>query len=118
MLTTRSGRGGTVVLGGTRDLSGEMSALIRGNNQENSFVTVRAGTEAYVLVTDLPDEQRGESEIEKLAEPDRRLPGMNLSPAEMAEILTSDDPNKIRAALLKMSPEFRALAVKAMRESE
>ena len=118
VLTARSGRGGAVILGGTGGLGGEMSALVRGNNQENSFVTVRAGTEAYILVTDLPDEKRGESEIEKLADADRRLPGMNLSPAEMAEILTSDDPNKIRAALLKMSPEFRALAVKAMRESE
>lgn len=113
------GRGGTIVLGGSGGLGGEMSSIIRGDSQENSFVAVRAGTESYVLVTDLPDEQRGDDldDGDKLASGDK-LPGVNLSESEMAEILSTEDPNKIRAALLKMSPQFRALAIKAIEEDK
>ena len=120
VLATRGGRGGTIVLGGTSGLSGEMSSIIRGNTQENSFVVVRAGTEAYVLITDLPGEQRegDANEIERLAGNDSQLSGINLTEPEMAEILISDDPNKIRAALLKMSPQVRALAIKAIEEGK
>jgi len=120
VLATRGGRGGTIVLGGTGGLSGEMSSIIRGNSQENSFVVVRAGTEAYVLITDLPGEQRegDANEIERLAGNDSQLSGINLTEPEMAEILISDDPNKIRAALLKMSPQVRALAIKAIEEGK
>ncbi len=118
VLATRGGRGGTIVFGGTGGLSGEMSSIIRGNSQENSFVVVRAGTEAYVLITDLPGERRegDANEIERLAANDSQLSGINLTEPEMAEILISDDPNKIRAALLKMSPQVRALAIKAIEE--
>ncbi|MDQ3751220.1 MAG: hypothetical protein M3367_19715 [Acidobacteriota bacterium] len=112
------GRGGTIVLGGTSGIGGEMSSIIRGNSQENSFVMVRAGTEAYVLVTDLPGEQTSDdvNEIERFAGTNNQLPGVNLSESEMAEILSTDDAEKIRAALLKMSPQFRALAIKAIEE--
>lgn len=113
------GRGGTIVLGGTGGLGGEMSSIVRGDSQENSFVAVKAGTEAYVLITDLPGEQRNDevNESEKLAS-DGKLPGVNLSESEMAEILSTDEPDKIRAALLKMSPQFRALATKAIEEGK
>lgn len=110
------GRGGTIVLGGTNGLGGEASSIIRGDKQENSFVRLKAGTEAYVLVTDLPAEQRSD-DLEKLARRDDQMPGINLSEQNLAEILTSDDADKIRTALLKMSPEFRALAIRAMEES-
>lgn len=124
VLATRGGgRGGTIVLGGTGGLGGEVSSVIRGDSQENSFVIVRAGTEAYVLITDLPAEQRGDDssgdELEKLAgSTNGQLPGINLTEPEMTEILSTDDPNKIRAALLKMSPQFRALAIKAMEDGK
>ena len=113
------GRGGTIVLGGSGGLGGEVSSIIRGDSQENSFVAVRAGTESYILVTDLPDEQRGDDldDGEKIGGGDK-LPGVNLSESEMAEILSTEDPNKIRAALLKMSPQFRALAIKAIEEGK
>lgn len=114
-----SGRGGTIVLGGTGGLGGEVSSIIRGETQENSFVMVRAGTEAYVLITDLPAEQRGsDDEFEKLANTNNQIPGVNLSESEMAEVLATDDPDKLRAALLKMSPQFRALAIKAIEEGK
>ena len=116
ILTSRGGRGGTIVLSGTNGLGGEVNSIIRGNTQENSFVMVRAGTDAYVLITDLPKEQRGEdlSNTERLADSGNQLPGINLSESEMAEILSTDDPDKIRTALLKMSPQFRTLAIKAL----
>lgn len=119
LATRNGGRGGTIVLGGTNGLGGEMSSVIRGESQENSFVAVRAGTEAYVLVTDLPGEQRSDDvdESERLAAGDK-LPGINLSESEMAEILSTDDPNRIRVALLKMSPQFRALAIKAIEDGK
>lgn len=114
------GRGGTIVLSGTTGLGGEVSSIVRGDSQENSFVVVRAGTEAYVLITDLPDEQRSDDadDGDRLANANPQLPGINLSESEMAEILVSDDANKIRAKLLKMSPQFRALAIKAMEEGK
>ncbi|MBA3632476.1 MAG: hypothetical protein H0W58_06675 [Acidobacteria bacterium] len=70
VLASRGGRNGTIVLSGTGGLSGEVSSIIRGNSQEKSFVVVRAGTEAYVLITDLPAEKRSNDgyETEKLAE--------------------------------------------------
>ena len=114
-----SGRGGTVVLNGNGGLKGEVSSIIRGDTQENSFVMVRAGTEAYVLITDLPAEQReGDEDVEKLANTNNQIPGVNLSESEMAEFLATDDPDKLRAALLKMSPQFRALAIKANEEGK
>lgn len=114
-----SGRGGTIVLNGNGGLQGEVSSIIRGETQENSFVMVRAGTEAYVLITDLPAEQReGDDEFEKLANTNNQIPGVNLSESEMAEVLATDDPDKLRAALLKMSPQFRALAIKAIEEGK
>lgn len=119
LATRNGGRGSTIVLGGTGGLGGEMSSIIRGDSQENSFVAVRAGTEAYVLVTDLPGEQRSDDvdESERLGS-GNKMPGVNLSESEMAEILSTDDPEKIRAALLKMSPQFRALAIKAMEDEK
>lgn len=113
VLSSRGGRGGTIVLGGTGGIGGEVSSVIRGSTSNDSFVVVKAGTEAYVLVTDLPDEQRDDLN-EKIGETQSRIAGLNLSETEVAELLTTSDANKIRAAFLKMSPNFRELAVKAM----
>lgn len=116
LLASRGGRGGTIILGGTNGISGEVSSVVSGNSQADSFVIVRAGIDAYVLVSDLPGEQRDESESNSSS--DTNIPGVNLSESEMVEILTTDDPNKIRALLTKMSPNQRALAIKAMEEAK
>ncbi len=114
VLSSRGGRaGGTIVLGGNGGISDEVSSVIRGNTGNDSFVVVKAGTEAYVLITDLPGEQRDDSN-EQLAETRNTISGLNLSETEVAELLTTSDANKIRSAFLKMSPQFRELAVKAM----
>ena len=117
ILSSRGGRGGTIVLGGTNGIGGEVSSVIRGNTNNDSFVVVKAGTEAYVLITNLPVEER-DNLNEKFAETQSPLSGLNLSETEFAELLTTSDPNKIRAAFLKMSPTQRALALKAVVEEE
>jgi len=116
VLASRGGRGGTIVLGGTTGISGEVSSVLSGNSQADSFVVVKAGTEAYVLITDLPDEQRHENE--RFSGNNNQIPGFNLSESEVAEILTTDDANKLRAAFMKMSPQFRVLAIRAMEENK
>ena len=113
VLSSRGGRGGTIVLGGNGGVQDEVSSVIRGNTGNDSFVVVKAGTEAYVLITDLPGEERDDSG-EKIAETRNPISGLNLSETEIAELLTTSDKHKIRAAFLKMSPQFRELAVKAM----
>ena len=113
VLSSRGGRGGTIVLSGNGGVQDEVSSVIRGNTSNDSFVVVKAGTEAYVLITDLPGEQRDDSG-ETLAETQSSTSGLNLSETEIAELLTTSDANKIRTAFLKMSPQFRELAVKAM----
>lgn len=117
VLSSRGGRGGTVILGSTNGIGGEVSSVIRGNNSSDSFVVVKAGTEAYVLITDLPGELRDDGN-EKLGETRNPISGLNLSETEIAELLTTSDANKIRSAFLKMSPQFRELAVKAVVEAE
>ena len=117
VLASLGGRGGgTIVLSGTGGLGGEVTSIIRGNSQGNSFVVVGAGAEAYVLITDLPKERRegDPGDVENFANSENQLPGINLSESEMAEILTTSDPEKVRAALLKMSPQFRSLAIEAL----
>lgn len=118
VLSSRSGRGGTIVLGGSNGVSGEVSSVIRGNDVKDSFVVVKAGTEAYVLITDLPGELPKTDLNESLTGNQAEIPGLNLSEAEMAELLVTDDANKIRAAFLKMSPQFRALALQAMEKGK
>lgn len=118
ILTSRGGRpGGTIILGSTTGIGGEVSSVIRGNTDSDSFVVVRAGTEAYVLITDLPGEQRDDLN-DQFAEAQTESSGLNLSETEIAELLTTSDENKIRAAFLKMSPKGRALAIKAMEEGK
>lgn len=118
VLSSRNGRGGTIVLGGTNGISGEVSSIIRGNTNSDSFVVVKAGTEAYVLVTDLPGELEKTDVNENFVGLQSEIPGLNLSEAEMAELLVTDDANKIRAAFLKMSPHFRTLALQAMEKGK
>lgn len=115
ILSSRGGRGGTFVLGGTNGIGGEVSSIIRGNANNDIFVVVKAGTEGYVLITDLPGEQREDVLKEGVSE--NKNSGLNLSETEIAELLTTPDANKIRAALLMMSPKERALAIKAMEEN-
>lgn len=116
--------GGTVVIsdsGGRAAnlLSGELSGLVRGK-ESNEFVEVAAGTNAYVLVTDLPGEVEGVDRLSKnalssgtnLNETASRTTG--LSETELVELLTEGSPEKIRRALPRMSNEFKSIAEQAL----
>lgn len=106
----RSGAGGgTVILSDpTRRASGsiteELSGLTGGRNDSGEFVEIAAGTNAYVLITDLPDEISNS----RLAQNQKSATG--LSDDELADLFSEGSPEKIRAALPRMTPEFRRLA--------
>jgi hypothetical protein len=92
--------------------------------QARGFVEVPAGTAAFVMVTTLPADVEGVD-----AEPDRSSPdvangGTNtagqqavLTEEELALLLTSGDPDRIREALPRMSPQMRRIAEVVLTES-
>lgn len=105
----RSGSGGTVVISdSTRRASGaiteELSGLTGGRNNQGEFVEIAAGTNAYVLITDLPDEVSNS----RLAQNQKSATG--LSDDELADLFSEGSAEKIRAALPRMTPQFRRLA--------
>ena len=108
--------GGTVILSDSSTrasgvLSQELGGLTHGDSGE--FVEISAGTNAYVLVTDLPDEV---SNGDRLAQNKQSATG--LSDEELANLFSEASPDKIRAALPRMTPEFRRLAEQALAAME
>ena len=100
--------GGTVVISdSTKQVSDELSGLIGNNRNQSEFVEVTAGTTAFVLVTDLPDEI---SDAERLGQNSKTATG--LSETELADLFSEGNQEKIRAALPRMTPQFRVLAEK------
>ena len=103
--------GGTVVISDSTSrasgvLSQELSGIAGGSGgKSDEFVEISAGTNAYILVTDLPDEVSGET---RLAQNQKSATG--LTDEELANLFSEGSPAKIRAALPKMTPQFRRLA--------
>ena len=75
------------------------------------FVEVPAGTPAFVMITDLPKEAQG-VDADSLAEGN----GETLTDEELAELLSSESPEKIRAAMPRMTPELRRIAEAVLKE--
>jgi len=75
------------------------------------FVEVPAGTPAFVMITDLPKEAQA-VDADPLAEGN----GETLTDEELAELLSSDSPEKIRAAMPRMTPELRRIAEAVLKE--
>jgi hypothetical protein len=75
------------------------------------FVEVSAGAPAFVMITDLPKEARG-IDADTLAQGN----GEALKDEELAELLSSDSPEKIRAAMPRMTPELRRIAEAVLKE--
>jgi hypothetical protein len=75
------------------------------------FVEVPAGTPAFVMITDLPKEAQG-VDADPLAEGNVET----LTNEELAELLSSDSPEKIRAAMPRMTPELRRIAEAVSKE--
>jgi len=106
--------GGTVIISDSTSkasgvLTDELSGLIGSNRNPNEFVEISAGTTGFVLVTDLPDEI---SDAERLGQNSKTATG--LTEGELADLFTEGSKEKIRAALPRMTPQFRQLAEKVL----
>ncbi len=113
----RSGGGTVVISDSTKQASGvltdELSGLVGNNRNANEFVEISAGTTGFVLITDLPDEI---SDAERLGQNSKTATG--LPESELAELFTEGNREKIRAALPRMTPQFRQLAEKVLAMDE
>jgi hypothetical protein len=85
--------------------------LIPSVASRREFVEVPAGTPAFVMITDLPKEAQA-VDVDPLAEGN----GEPLTNEELAELLSSDSPEKIRAAMPRMTPELRRIAEAVLKE--
>ena len=107
----------------TSELSGLVSE--RTNQQQRGFVEVSAGTQGYVMVTDLPQEIRGVDALGGLSAKDLAersdVNGVRvstgLSERELADLLSSGSVEQIRAALPRMTPEMRRIAEAVIAQS-
>lgn len=110
--------GGTVVFSDSTSkasgvLSEELSSIVGGKQKSGEFIEIAAGTSGFVLVTDLPDEI---SNTDKFAENAKSATG--LEERELADLFSEGSPDKIRAALSRMTPQFRTLAEKVLASIE
>ena len=108
-------------------VSSELSSLIseRTNQQQSGFVEVAAGTQGYVMVTDLPQEIRGIDALAVLSAKDLAersdtngvRASTGLSERELADLLSSGSPDQISAAMPRMTPQMRHVAEAVIAES-
>ena len=100
------GNSTTVVLPGA--VAPELTPSVASRRE---FVEVPAGTPAFVMITDLPKEAQGVD-----ADPLAEGSGETLTDEELAELLSSESPEKIRAAMPRMTPELRRIAEAVLKE--
>ena len=103
----------------TNELDG---ALLGRDRDRNTFVEVAAGSQGYIMITDLPEAIQGVDALSKLSSSDlkersdasvpRQLTG--ISEQELAELIQSGDMDRIKAALPRMSPEMKRVAEAVM----
>ena len=108
-------------------VSSELSGLIseRTNQQQRGFVEVAAGTQGYVMVTDLPQEIRGVDALAELSAKDLAersdangvRASTGLSERELADLLSSGSPEQIRASMPRMTAAMRRIAEAVIAES-
>jgi hypothetical protein len=99
----------------TNELDG---ALLRSDRDRNSFVEVAAGSQGYMMITDLPDAIQGVDALSKLStaelkqRSDVNVPRgvTGISEQELAGMIQSGDVDRIKAALPRMSAEMRRVA--------
>lgn len=113
-ISNRRSGGGTVIISdsiskASGPLTEELSGIVGNNGQSNEFIEIAAGTNAFVQVTDLPDEI---SNTENIGQTAKSATGLDTS--ELADLFSEGSPEQIRAALPKMTPEFRSLAEKVL----
>jgi hypothetical protein len=112
---------GTVVVSGAgyrllNPITDEAGRVMGSSDAKRSFVKVEAGQSAYVMVADLPKENRavdapGEDELTRAA--------TSLNDREVMELILLGTPDEIRAALPLMNDEQKQLVIKSIgRESQ
>jgi len=85
---------------------------------KDSFIEIVAGTMCYVMITDLPERVQGvdalanlsRTDLEEKADSDQRRQATGISERELAELLQSGDPARIKAALPRMTADMRRVA--------
>jgi hypothetical protein len=87
------------------------------SQSNRSFVEVPAGTVGFVLVTNLPATGQPDSHIASSDSPGNGQPS-GLSDAELAELFTEADAERIKSVLPRMNPELRRVAEATLREIE
>lgn len=107
-------------------VSSEITGLVGERaDRQRGFVEVPAGTHGYVMVTDLPQEVRGLDALGEMSAGDLvegsdanvTRASTGLSERELADLLSSGSPEQIRAALPRMTPEMRRVALAVLAES-
>ena len=96
------------------------------NKQRNVFVEVAAGTSCYVMITELPEAIQGVDvlakfsgrDVESRADSDQRRDATGISEHELAELIQSGDPERIKLALPRMTPEMRCVAEAVMSQND
>lgn len=96
------------------------------NKDRNVFVEIAAGTSCYVMITELPEQIQGVDALAKLsgrevvnrADSDQRRESTGISEHELAELLQSGDPERIKSALSRMTPEMRRVAAAVLAQGD
>jgi len=98
-------------------VSNEFDGVLTGRDRD-SFIEVAAGTSGYMMITELPESIQGVDALAKLtgrdvedrsnADEPRKTTG--ISERELVELIQSGDPDRIKEALPRMSPEMRRVA--------
>jgi hypothetical protein len=83
------------------------------SNSNRSFVEVPAGAAGFVMVTTMPEAADTDPH---LAEDNQRK--HEFADQDLADVITSADPARIRAALPRMNLELRQIALTALKEIE
>lgn len=115
ILTSVLGRGSSSVIVAA-DPYGTFRAAPEPQNNR-SFVEIPAGAVGFVLVTNLPATGQTDSHLASSDSTEDSQP-VELSDAELAELFTEADADRIKSALPRMTPELRRVAEAALREIE
>ena len=117
LLTSLLGRNGSQVIIAADPAGVYRSAMSNESSQlqnNRSFVEVAAGTVGFVLVTTLPAAASAEVSVTA----NNNTAPVSLTDAELADLLSTSDPSRIRAALPRMNPEVRRVVEQSLQERE
>lgn len=98
-------------------VSNELDGAFTGRDR-NSFVEVAAGSSGYIMITELPGSIQGVDALAKLtgrdveerSNPDEPRRTTGISERELAELIQSGDPERIKEMLPRMSADMRRVA--------